>query len=70
MMSEQRKDESCVLSMDRTSPEEAFDRATSDLRMEGIDIDAEAAPELVAYRDGLMTIAQAVEALRHRHSKV
>lgn len=64
MRSEQRRDESCMPWAGRTSPKEAFDRATSDLRLEGID--AESAPELVAYRDGLMTIAQEVEALR-RH---
>lgn len=69
-MTEQRQVKSGVPWTNRTSPKEAFDRATSELRIEGIDIDAEAVPELVAYRDGFMTIVQAVEALRRRHSSV
>ena len=47
----------------------AFDRATSDLRMEGIALDAEAVPELIAYRDGAMTISEACEALSRRHAR-
>lgn len=45
----------------------AFDRATSDLRMEGLALDAEAVPELVAY--GAMTNSEACEAPSRRHAR-
>ena len=47
----------------------AFDRATSELRMEGVALDAEAVPELVAYRDGTMTISEACESMSRRHAR-
>jgi hypothetical protein len=47
----------------------AFERATSELRIEGICLHAETVPELVAYREEAMTISEACEALCKRHAK-
>ena len=51
----------------RATPREAFDQATLDLAMEGIHIDPEQVPPLTAYRNRMMTFAEACEAMRKRH---